>query len=163
MRQRSRCLVFGQWAKTLWLTLGLFSSVIIGCSDPGKKKETTPRPANYENEQDTEDDGALAMKLTPEHVEEIQRVFNLGRIAVERCFQEFVNRKEDPELEGNLIVGVKIGLNPNPSKTWIFSISPKIKDDIFIQCVLEEAKKWSFPTWGKDMEFMSPKYDLLGL
>jgi len=163
MSQRSKGLIVGQRLIALWLILGLFSWVIIGCSDSGKKKETTPRPAHYEDEQESQDDGALAMKLTPEHVEEIQRVFSLGRIAVERCFQEFVNRKEDPKLEGTLIVGVKIGLNPNPSKAWIFSISPKIKDETFTQCVLEEAKKWSFPTWGKEMEFMSPKYELLGL
>ena len=166
-RMSSVSLRWEVWGKgfLLMAAFGLVAT-LGGC--PKKTQQTTPPPndmvgggSDTGDETGTEDN--TAQQITPETVEKIQSVFRLGKISVERCFQEFVNRKKDPKLEGTVIVGVRIGSKPSPVKTWIFKISPKLKEKRFVQCVLDEAAKWSFPTWGGEMDFTSPKYNLLGM
>jgi len=164
----SRLLRWEVWGKG-FLLLAAFGTVgtLGGC--PKKTQKTTPPPPDMVGGGggDTRDDPGTedtsAQQITPETVEKIQSVFRLGKISVERCFQELVNRKKDPKLEGTVIVGVRIGPQPTPVKTWIFKISPKLKEKRFVQCVLDEAAKWNFPTWGGEMDFTSPKYNLLGM
>lgn len=156
------------WSK-VFLCVGAMGFMVMSAGCPKKKQQTTPPPSDMMGQgsgdgnytEDTEDN--TAQQITPETVENIKTVFRLGKIAVERCFQDFVNRKKDPRLEGSVIIGMRIGSTPNPEKVWIFKITPKIKEKRFVQCLLDEARKWVFPTWGGAMDYMSPKYDLLGL
>ena len=133
---------------------------VVGCSDKGKS--TTPPPGSTYS--DTEDDSDLppSKPIPPEMVQEIQATFRVGKIQVEQCFHELVNRKQDPKITGKIMLTVKIGLHPNPESVSVFKISPSLKDKKFIDCVLSEAKKWSFPVWGGVQELTSPKYDLVG-
>jgi hypothetical protein len=138
--------------------------VMAGCPDKNRGS-TTPPPGAAEGEEGGGEEGedeTFAKPIPPEKVDDIQRVFRVGRIQVEKCFHDLVNRKQDPKLTGEIILGVRIGLNPNPEKVWIFKMSPQLKDEQFMDCVLTEAKQWTFPTWGGTHELTTPKYELTG-
>ncbi len=149
---------FVRLTQVLFVALWAFLLSAAGC--PGDKQRTTPQAGEYEEEY--YDSDTTAARLSPEMVEEIQRVFNLGRICVERCFHDYINRVEDPKIEGDVIIGVVIGTQPNPVKVWIFNVTDKLNDDGFKECLIERVKQWEFPVWGTTLEFTTPRYNLLG-
>jgi hypothetical protein len=155
---------FRKWVLRLAVLAGT-GVFALGCSDKGKS--TTPPPGSTYGESgadstDDEDDMPPSKPIPPEMIQEIQATFRVGKIQVERCFHDLVNRKQDPKITGKIILTVKIGLHPNPESVSVFKASPSLKDKKFINCVLSEARKWSFPVWGGVQELTTPKYELMG-
>ncbi len=138
-----------------------------GCHN--KSKDTTPPPpgddleaaaaSHNQGEGEDEDTGPTP---SPEKIEEVQRVFRLGRMELEQCFNDYVNRTKNPNLKGFIIISVKVGMSPKASQVKIFKSSPRMKDPQFVRCVIERVKNWDFPTWGGLLELTSPKYSFLG-
>ena len=133
-----------------------------------KKESTTPPPPGDEMEgaaqgggEETEDQDT-GPTPSPEQIEAVQRVFRLGRMELEQCFNDYVNRKKNPNLKGFIIIAVKVGKTPRAAEVRIFKSSPSLTDPTFVRCVIERVKSWDFPTWGGLLELTSPKYSFLG-
>ncbi len=134
-----------------------------------KKGSTTPPPPGDDLEEaaaqqggedaEDQDNGPTP---SPENIDEVQRVFRLGRMELEQCFNEYVNRKKNPNLKGFVIIAVKVGKTPRATEVKIFKSSPSLKDPTFVRCVIDRVKGWDFPTWGGLLELTSPKYTFLG-
>ncbi len=147
-----------------WALAGLVGST--GC--PSKKTSSTPPPPGLDEETVTgtgnqeADTGEENPPPPPEKLDEVQRVFRLGRVDLERCFNELVTRKQNTNLKGFLILAVKLGVAPTPTEVRIYKMSPALEDEQFKSCVLRTVKNWAFPTWGHLFEVTSPKYTFLG-
>ncbi len=151
--------------KILVLTWAIGLAALAGCRS--NKASSTPPPPGLDEETvagtgEQTDTGEENPPPPPEKLDEVQRVFRLGRMDLERCFNELVTRKQNTNLKGFLILAVKLGVSPTPAEVRIFKMSPSLEEAEFKRCVLRTVKNWTFPTWGHLFEVTSPKFTFLG-
>lgn len=133
------------------VTIGFWGA---GC--PKKSGSTAPQT----QETGEDDSSSDTTAISPQKIEEAQRVLVAGRNHIELCYQNTMSRRKDKSYKGEVIVGVTIGLSRTPHKVWIFKIDDSLKDDRFVQCVKETVAKWEFPILGKKIDLTSPRYFL---
>ncbi len=118
------------------------SLILIGCSDPAGPKPT-PRMPGPPPEQDVPETRGAA--LTPEQIEEIQRVVSVGRDSLNVCYTKELERRGDKDLVGKVMFKINIGTNSRAANVAIAPENTTIKVPRVQQCMKVAVLKWEFP------------------
>jgi hypothetical protein len=136
-------------SNSLMMTAAVVGLVTLGCGpkesrEPERRRTTEPeRPTGPEEK-----------LMDPETRPKVDAVFKAQRGELERCYNDYVAKSGKTKLRGTVIVAVRIGVTPNPTKVWFLKNTfnePKLNE-----CFLEKVRAWIFPTWGGWMDYSFP-------
>ncbi len=115
--------------------------VLAACSDPqgpGPTRRIPPPPP----EQDVPETRGAA--LTPEQIEEIQRVVNVGRDSLNVCYTKELERRGNKDLVGKVLFKINIGTTSRALGVEI-GADTTLKVPKVHTCMKAAVLTWEFP------------------
>jgi hypothetical protein len=99
--------------------------------------------------------------LTPEQLEEIQRVERAGQTSLIACYTQELERRRDKKLEGKVAAQILIGVDGSASKVVIGEST--LKAPLVHRCMVNAIRTWEFPklsspSWYSTTFSFSPAY-----
>jgi hypothetical protein len=128
------------------LLFGFLVIVALGACG-GKKGATTPEPEGETTDESTEpsNDGVV---VTPETMDQIQRMFERKGTAVSRCLAVAVDNKELPKnSRGKVTLGVTIATSGQVDEVKV--IKATLESDSLTKCILDKVREIQFPAVPK--------------
>lgn len=125
--------------------------------DPGLKATEQQAGDETEGEAESEASGVLS----PEEIEEIQRIERLGRPAIIACYTRELERRGDKKLEGKVLVKILIATNGAVQQVAIGEST--LKTPMVHRCIKNVIRGWEFPalktaSWYSTTFQFSPAY-----
>jgi hypothetical protein len=120
----------------------------------------TPEPERPTDDPEPERSvGGVKKKLMPPELKDkVDQVFYTMKTELERCYNDYVLSTGNTKLKGSLIIAVRIGHTPRPTKVWFMKNT--FTQKLLNECFLEKIRNWQFPTWGGVMDYSFPTLNL---